>query len=355
MRKHSLNPQKTFFSLPSAPSDCNGPVKAWSRPVGVPMHKPGTTDKNPLFLEKRVYQGSTGKVYPLPIIDAVSTGSQNRLWQAMPVKNEFICRMILPDIGGRIRIGLDKTNGCDFFDRQNVIKSALVGLAGPRASGSVEFNWPQHHRPATFMPVNRHIEKHPDGACTIWLNDLSWYGNIHVPTTYIENAALRIQKIGHYGQVGVAVNKPHHPVVNSMVRKGTIIHEYHANACPSDPIILKIPLPRRLDMRRLEVVLHDEHGEILLQQLPDATSWKRTKAPLPATIDYSAISLPALPLFNADLQVQQMQFALFLIDQMYAVQGKIRQAIQPCKKILLSDSARTLAAEFLVAAHGWKC
>ena len=35
-----------------------------------------------------------------------------------------------------------------------MIKPALVGLAGPWISGGVEFNWPQHHRPATFMPVD---------------------------------------------------------------------------------------------------------------------------------------------------------------------------------------------------------
>ena len=39
--------------------------------------------------------------------------------------------MVLPEIGGRIHVGLDKTNSYDFFYRQNVIKPALVGLAGP--------------------------------------------------------------------------------------------------------------------------------------------------------------------------------------------------------------------------------
>ena len=60
--------------------------------------------------------------------------------------------MILPELGGRIHVGLDKTNGYDFFYRNNVIKPALVGLAGPWISGGVEFNWPQHHRPAHLPP-----------------------------------------------------------------------------------------------------------------------------------------------------------------------------------------------------------
>ena len=39
--------------------------------------------------------------------------------------------MVLPDLGGRIHVGFDKVAGYDFFYRNNVIKPALVGLAGP--------------------------------------------------------------------------------------------------------------------------------------------------------------------------------------------------------------------------------
>jgi len=79
--------------------------------------------------------------------------------------------MILPQIGGRIHAARDKTKGYDIFYRQDVIKPALVGLAGPWISGGVEFNWPQHHRPATFMPVDAEIEHHPDGSVTVWCSD----------------------------------------------------------------------------------------------------------------------------------------------------------------------------------------
>jgi hypothetical protein len=40
--------------------------------------------------------------------------------------------MILPQIGGRIHAARDKTKGYDIFYRQDVIKPALVGLAGLR-------------------------------------------------------------------------------------------------------------------------------------------------------------------------------------------------------------------------------
>ena len=65
----------------------------------------------------------------------------------------------------------DKTNGYDLIYNQRVIKPALVGLAGPWISGGIEFNWPQHHRPATFLPVDFEIEEHADGSKTIWCSD----------------------------------------------------------------------------------------------------------------------------------------------------------------------------------------
>ncbi len=159
------------FPLPPAPPSETGPVKAWAEAVSLPTYEPLAADKNPMFLEKRVYQGSSGRVYPLPFTDRVATEPRNRPWQALHIENPYVRVMILPEIGGRIHVGLDKTNGYDFFYRQNVIKPALVGLAGPWISGGVEFNWPQHHRPATFMPVDWMIEGSADGSRTIWCSD----------------------------------------------------------------------------------------------------------------------------------------------------------------------------------------
>lgn len=159
------------FELPPAPTDQTSPVKAWAQPVVLPTYEPAAADPNPMFLERRVYQGSSGRVYPLPFTDRVATDPRGRAWQALHLENQYIRIMILPEIGGRIHVGLDKTNGYDFFYRQNVIKPALVGLAGPWISGGVEFNWPQHHRPATFMAVDWEIEESKDGSRTIWCSD----------------------------------------------------------------------------------------------------------------------------------------------------------------------------------------
>jgi len=159
------------LALPDAPAEQTGAVKAWQEPVVLKTYLPDAPDPNPLFLEKRVYQGSSGKVYPLPVIDRIATEPCERAWQAVHIENEYLRLMVLPEIGGRIHVGLDKVNGYDFFYRQNVIKPALVGLAGPWISGGVEFNWPQHHRPATFLPVEVAIEREADGSVTVWCSD----------------------------------------------------------------------------------------------------------------------------------------------------------------------------------------
>ncbi|MGO9207384.1 MAG: DUF5107 domain-containing protein, partial [Candidatus Limnocylindrales bacterium] len=139
--------------------------------VVLPTYEPGRPDRNPMFLEKRVYQGSSGRVYPLPFTDRIADRPQPRAWEAVFIENEYIRVMILPALGGRIHRAQDKTNGFDFIYHQPVIKPALVGLAGPWASGGIEFNWPQHHRPSTFMPADVAVEDHADGAKTVWLSE----------------------------------------------------------------------------------------------------------------------------------------------------------------------------------------
>ncbi len=47
-------------------------VKAWKEKVVIPTYEVGKPEKNPIFLEKRVYQGSSGVVYPYPVIESMS-------------------------------------------------------------------------------------------------------------------------------------------------------------------------------------------------------------------------------------------------------------------------------------------
>jgi tetratricopeptide (TPR) repeat protein len=149
----------------------NSRVRVRTEELLLPTYLPEAPDKNPMFLENRVYQGSSGRLYPLPFTDRIAEAKTEVAWKAVWLENEFLRVLVLPELGGRIHALEDKTNGYDLIYRQPVIKPALVGLAGPWISGGIEFNWPQHHRPATFLPVDFSIEEHPDGSKTVWCSD----------------------------------------------------------------------------------------------------------------------------------------------------------------------------------------
>ena len=147
-------------------------VKAWKETVTIPTYEVGKAEKNPMFLEKRVYQGSSGVVYPYPVIESIADEAVPKEWQAVWLENEYIKVMILPELGGRIQMAYDKVKERHFVYYNHVIKPALVGLAGPWISGGIEFNWPQHHRPSTYLPVDSTIVENEDGSVTVWVNEM---------------------------------------------------------------------------------------------------------------------------------------------------------------------------------------
>jgi tetratricopeptide (TPR) repeat protein len=138
----------------------------------IPTYGIGKPDRNPMFLEKRVYQGSSGRVYPYPVIDKILDEKRNKTYQVAVLENEYLHIEIMPELGGRIYRALDKTNNYDFVYYNRVIKPALVGLAGPWISGGIEFNWPQHHRPNTFGPVEWNFKENEDGSATLWVSEI---------------------------------------------------------------------------------------------------------------------------------------------------------------------------------------
>ena len=147
-------------------------VKAWQEKVVIPTYGIGTPEKNPIFLEKRVYQGSSGVVYPHPVIEKVDDTKEDKEWQALWLENKYLKIMILPELGGRVQMAWDKIKDRHFVYYNEVIKPALVGLTGPWISGGIEFNWPQHHRPSTYDPVDYSIEENDDGSKTVWCSEI---------------------------------------------------------------------------------------------------------------------------------------------------------------------------------------
>jgi tetratricopeptide (TPR) repeat protein len=147
-------------------------VSVWEEKVIIPTYNIGKPDKNPMFFEKRVYQGSSGVVYPNPVIEKIADEKKDKEYLGLFLENKYIKVMVLPELGGRIQMAYDKIKQRHFIYYNQVIKPALVGLTGPWISGGIEFNWPQHHRPSTFEPIDYTLEEHADGSKTVWVNEV---------------------------------------------------------------------------------------------------------------------------------------------------------------------------------------
>ena len=72
-------------------------IKAWREIVTIPTYEVGKPEKAPMFLEKRVYQGSSGVVYPYPVIESMSDEKVDKDYLAIWLENDYIKVMILPE------------------------------------------------------------------------------------------------------------------------------------------------------------------------------------------------------------------------------------------------------------------
>ncbi len=147
-------------------------VTIWEQDITIPSYGVEKPDPNPRFYTGRTYQGAQGRIYPYPMSDVLTNQKADRSYRAVFLENEYIRLSVLPEIGGRIFTGVDKTNNYDFFYRQSVIKPSLIGMLGQWISGGVEWNFPHHHRADTYIPMHHHIEDNPDGSKTLYLSEI---------------------------------------------------------------------------------------------------------------------------------------------------------------------------------------
>ena len=148
------------------------PVRAWEENIVIPTYLAGAPEPNPMFNLGGASQGAQGIVYPYPLYDVLTHTKVDKTYKIVYIENEYIKIGILPEIGGRLFEGIDKTNGYNFIYRQHVIKPALIGLIGAWISGGIEWNIPHHHRASTFLPVQYNIEENEDGSKTVWVGEL---------------------------------------------------------------------------------------------------------------------------------------------------------------------------------------
>lgn len=147
-------------------------VKVWESREAIPTYLAGDPEPNPMFFFGRESQGAQGPLYPYPIYDSLTGKKVNKTYTVVHLENEYLRISVLPEVGGRIFEGTDKTNNYKFIYKQDVIKPALIGLLGAWISGGVEWNIPHHHRATTFIPVQHKTEENADGSKTVWVGEL---------------------------------------------------------------------------------------------------------------------------------------------------------------------------------------
>ncbi len=170
-------------------------ASVWQEAVVIPTYAVGQPEPCPVFLERRVYQGSSGAVYPYSVIETLSNEKRDRSYRGLFLENQYLKILILPELGGRVQMAYDKLAERHFVYYNQVIKPALVGLTGPWISGGIEFNWPQHHRPTTFEPVDFDVHEHADGSVSVWVHEIERMGGTEALTRftlYTDRAYLEV-------------------------------------------------------------------------------------------------------------------------------------------------------------------
>lgn len=147
-------------------------VKVSETFLKIPVYPEGEPEALPIFAENRVHQRTAGNPFPNAVTIDVRTADrpEERELEAIVIENDYIAVTLLPGFGGRMFSAVDKTTGKDMFYRQHVIKPALIGMLGSWISGGIEFNWPTHHRPSTYLPVDHFIEENEDET-VVWLSE----------------------------------------------------------------------------------------------------------------------------------------------------------------------------------------
>ena len=91
------------FDLPDRPDRLTDVgVAAWAEAVTIPSYLPEPPSRYPAYLDRRVYQGSSGRVYPLPFHDRIAETPTPHRWQGLHLENAYLRVLVLPELGGRI-------------------------------------------------------------------------------------------------------------------------------------------------------------------------------------------------------------------------------------------------------------
>ena len=71
-------------------------------PMTIPTYEPYAANTLPFFLEKKAYQGATGRIYPVPYTDRLSNKPVDKEYDSYTLENEHVKVVLLPELGGKI-------------------------------------------------------------------------------------------------------------------------------------------------------------------------------------------------------------------------------------------------------------
>jgi tetratricopeptide (TPR) repeat protein len=205
------------------------------QPLILPTYEIGAPEPHPVFFTGRVYQGAQGHIYPYPLYDVLTDRKADKSYKALYLENEYVNVCVLPEIGGRIHSATDKTNGYEMFYRQTGVKPALIGMLGAWLSGGVEWNFPHHHRPSSYLPIDWTTEENSDGSKTVWVGEtelrhrLKWSVGLTVypGRSWVEarvrifNRTPFIQSMLYWANVSVHANEHYEVIFPPSTQFGT--------------------------------------------------------------------------------------------------------------------------------------
>lgn len=138
----------------------------------IPTYCAPAPEEMPMYSEFRQHQGSTGYAYPNKVTISVERETlTDKEYTVVRLENDYVRLLILPELGGRILEGYDKVTDYHFLYRHHRIKPVSVGSYGHWISGGMEWNFPFHHRPSTFMPTDFTVEAMKDGSQVCWISE----------------------------------------------------------------------------------------------------------------------------------------------------------------------------------------
>src|ERR1035441_8637633 len=102
------------------------PVKVWETQAVIPTYLAGAPEPNPMFFFGRESQGAQWPMSPYPMYATLPGKKAYKSCTMVYLENEYIRIGVLPEVGGRIFEGVDKTNNYNFIYRQHERKSTRL-------------------------------------------------------------------------------------------------------------------------------------------------------------------------------------------------------------------------------------